>query len=44
VRTSEAGRDSYGAFKTGAHDDEATALTLSLYCQNWGMSSDRSMW
>jgi hypothetical protein len=31
VRTSEAGRDSYGVFKTGAHDDEVTALALSLW-------------
>ena len=45
VRTSDAGRDSYGAFKTGAHDDEATALALSLWsCQNWGMHSDKVMW
>ena len=45
VRTSDAGRDSYGAFKTGAHDDEATALALSLWsCQNWGMHSDRILW
>jgi hypothetical protein len=45
VRTSEAGRDSYGVFKTGAHDDESTALALSLWsCQNWGMSSDRLVW
>lgn len=31
VRTSEAGRDSYGVFKTSAHDDEATARALSLW-------------
>jgi len=37
VRTSEAGRDRYGVFKTGAHDDEATALALSLWsCKGVG--------
>jgi len=45
VRTSEARSYSYAVFKTGAHEDEATALALSLWsCQNWGMSSDRIMW
>jgi len=45
VRTSEAGRDSYGVFKTGAHDDEAPALALSLWsCQAWGTRSDRFVW
>lgn len=45
VHTSDAGRDSFGVFKTGAHDDEATALALSLWsCQNWGMRSDHVFW
>ena len=45
VRTSKAGRDSYGVFKTGAHDDEAPALALSLWsCQDWGTRSDRFVW
>jgi hypothetical protein len=45
IRVSEAGWDSYGAFKTGAHDDLVTALGLSLWsAQTNGITSPVLLW
>lgn len=35
IRISEAGRDRYGAFKSGTHDDLVTALGLTVQVDPW---------